>query len=85
LADIVEMPFAQFMLYNILGAVLWASAIVSAAYVAGQWVDLEQLIRWVSQFSFVVLGAIAAWFLVPMGVKAIRKTWFKPVSESEIP
>lgn len=34
LAGIVEMPFAQFMLYNILGAVLWASAIVSAAYVA---------------------------------------------------
>jgi membrane protein DedA with SNARE-associated domain len=85
LAGIVEMPFAQFMLYNVLGAVLWASAIVSAAYVAGQWVDLEQLIRWVSQFSFVVLGAIAAWFLFPIGIKAIRKTWFKPVSESEIP
>jgi membrane protein DedA with SNARE-associated domain len=85
LAGIVEMPFAQFMLYNVLGAVLWASVMVSGAYFAGQWVDLTQLIQWVSQFSVVVLGAIAAWFLVPIGVKAIRKTWFKPISESETP
>jgi membrane protein DedA with SNARE-associated domain len=85
LAGIVEMPFAQFMLYNVLGAVLWSSVMVSGAYFAGQWVDLTQLIKWVSQFSLVVLGAIAAWFLVPIGVKTIRKTWFKPISESETP
>jgi membrane protein DedA with SNARE-associated domain len=85
LAGIVEMPFAQFMLYNVLGAVLWSSVMVSGAYFAGQWVDLTQLIKWVSQFSVVVLGAIAAWFLVPIGVKTIRKTWFKPISESETP
>jgi membrane protein DedA with SNARE-associated domain len=29
--------------YNILGAVLWASVMVSAAYGAGKWVDLEQV------------------------------------------
>jgi membrane protein DedA with SNARE-associated domain len=85
LAGIVEMPFGQFMLYNVLGAVVWASVIVTAAFFAGQWVDLEQLIQWVSQFSVVVLGAIAAWFLVPMGIKTIRKTWFKPITETEIP
>jgi membrane protein DedA with SNARE-associated domain len=85
LAGIVEMPFGQFMLYNVLGAVVWASTIVTAAFFAGQWVDLEQLIQWVSQFSVVVLGAIAAWFLVPMGIKTIRKTWFKPITETEIP
>jgi membrane protein DedA with SNARE-associated domain len=85
LAGIVEMPFGQFMLYNVLGAVVWASAIVTAAFFAGQWVDLEQLIRWVSQFSVVVLGAIAAWFLVPLGIKGIRKTWFKPITETETP
>lgn len=85
LAGIVEMPFAQFMLYNVLGALLWSSVMVSGAYFAGQWVDLTQLIKWVSQFSVVVLGAIAAWFLVPIGVKAIRKIWVKPISESETP
>jgi membrane protein DedA with SNARE-associated domain len=85
LAGIVEMPYGQFMLYNVLGAVVWASVIVSAAYFAGQMVDLEQLVAWTSQFSLVVLGGVVAWFTVPMIVKAVRRAWFKPVSESEAP
>ncbi len=85
LAGIVEMPYAQFMLYNVLGAVVWGSAVVSASYFAGQWVDLPQLIHWVSQFSFVILGAIAAWFTVPMIFKAIPKFWTKPIRETEVP
>jgi membrane protein DedA with SNARE-associated domain len=85
LAGIVEMPYAQFMLYNVLGAVVWGSAVVSASYFAGQWVDLPQLIHWVSQFSFVILGAIAAWFVVPMIFKAIPKFWTKPIRETEVP
>jgi membrane protein DedA with SNARE-associated domain len=85
LAGIVEMPYAQFMLYNVLGAVVWGSAVVSASYFAGQWVDLPQLIHWVSQFSFVILGAIAAWFIVPMIIKVIPKPWAKPIRETEVP
>ncbi|MGB8702473.1 MAG: DedA family protein [Thermosynechococcaceae cyanobacterium] len=85
LAGIVEMPFPQFMLYNALGAVLWATVIVSAAYFAGQMVDLAQLISWVSQFSVVVLALVAAWFGVPLAIKAVRKAWVKPIGESEVP
>jgi membrane protein DedA with SNARE-associated domain len=85
LAGIVEMPFSQFMLYNVLGAAVWGSAVVSASYFAGQWVDLPQLLHWVSQFSFVILGAIAAWFTVPMIFKAIPKFWTKPIRETEVP
>jgi hypothetical protein len=40
---------------------------------------------WVSQFSFVVLGAVAAFFAVPVIYKTARKSWFKPVSESDAP
>jgi membrane protein DedA with SNARE-associated domain len=79
------MPFSQFMLYNVLGAAVWGSAVVSASYFAGQWVDLPQLLHWVSQFSFVILGAIAAWFTVPMIFKAIPKFWTKPIRETEVP
>jgi membrane protein DedA with SNARE-associated domain len=85
LAGIVEMPYAQFMLYNVLGAVVWGSAIVTAAYFAGQVVDLAQLVKWVSQFSFVIVGAIAAWFAVPPVIKATRRLWVKPIGESEVP
>jgi membrane protein DedA with SNARE-associated domain len=85
LAGIVEMPYAQFMLYNVLGAVIWASVMVTGAYFAGQVFDLTQLMHWVSQFSFVVLGAIAAFFAVPIIYRSVRKSLIKPVGESEAP
>ncbi len=85
LAGIVEMPYPQFMLYNVLGAVVWGSAIVTAAFFAGQMVDLDQLVRWVSQFSFVILGVIAAWFTVPYAIKSAKRVWMKPIGESEVP
>ncbi|HEY9827422.1 MAG TPA: DedA family protein [Stenomitos sp.] len=85
LAGIAEMPFGKFMLYNVLGAVTWASAIVSAAYFAGQLVKLEQLVQWVSQFSLVVLGAVAAWFVIPVLFKALRKPAANPIGDSKAP
>jgi membrane protein DedA with SNARE-associated domain len=85
LAGIVEMPYGQFMLYNVLGAVTWASVMVTGAYFAGQFFDLTQLMQWVSQFSFVVLGAVGAFFAVPFIYKSVRKSWIKPVGESEAP
>jgi membrane protein DedA with SNARE-associated domain len=85
IAGIVEMPYGKFMFYNVLGAVVWASVMVSGAYFAGQLFDLTQLMRWASQFSFVIFGAIAAFFAIPALYKALRKVWVKPVSESEVP
>lgn len=85
LAGIVEMPYLKFMLYNILGAVVWASVIVTVAYFAGQMVALEQLVAWVSQFSLVVLAAILVWFAAPPLMKSLRRIWAKPISESETP
>jgi membrane protein DedA with SNARE-associated domain len=85
LAGIVEMPYGKFMLYNVLGAAVWASVIVSGAYFAGQFFDLAQIMSWMSQFSLVVLGAVAVAFATPILYKTARKTWVKPVSESETP
>ncbi len=85
LAGIVEMPYLRFMVYNVLGAVIWASVVVGVADVAGQFIALEQLMQWTGQFGFLLLGAIAAWFTVPWGMKTARKFLFKPVSESEVP
>jgi membrane protein DedA with SNARE-associated domain len=85
LAGIVEMPYGKFMLYNVLGAVVWASVMVSGAYFAGQVFDLAQIMNWVSQFSVVVLGAVALAFSGPVLYKAVRKNWAKPVGESEVP
>jgi membrane protein DedA with SNARE-associated domain len=83
LAGIAEMPFRSFMFYNVLGALVWAGAIVTAAFFAGHVIALEQLMQWAAQFSFIVLGAIAAWFTVPYGFKWLRKHWLKPIEKSE--
>lgn len=85
LAGIVEMPFAKFMLYNVLGAVVWAAVIVSGAYFAGQVFDLHQIVGWVSQFSFVVLGVVALALTAPIAYRTIRKNGVKSVGESETP
>lgn len=61
LAGTVRMPYFNFLLCNLLGAGLWASATVSVAYFAGRLVPLEQLIAWVAQFAFVVLGLLIGW------------------------
>jgi membrane protein DedA with SNARE-associated domain len=64
LAGTVRMPYLKFLVCNFTGAAVWASATVSAAYFAGTLVTLEQLMSWVAQFSFVVLGVIVAWIAI---------------------
>ncbi|NJN88633.1 MAG: hypothetical protein HC881_23070 [Leptolyngbyaceae cyanobacterium SL_7_1] len=58
LAGIAQMSYAEFLLFNIGGASLWALTMVSLAYFVGQVVPLEQLIGWVAQFGVVALVAV---------------------------
>ncbi len=61
LAGTARMPYLQFLFCNFLGASIWASVTVSVAYFAGRLVPLDQLVHWVAQSAFVVLGLLAAW------------------------
>lgn len=63
LAGTAKMPYWQFLACNLVGAVLWAGVTVSLAYFVGTRVSLEQLMVWISQFTFVALGLLAAWVL----------------------
>ncbi|MGA7937651.1 MAG: DedA family protein [Kovacikia sp.] len=65
LAGIVEMPYAKFMLYNTLGAVAWASVMVTLSYAAGQVVPLEKLVTWASRFALLSFLIVAAWIVLP--------------------
>ncbi|PSB35009.1 DedA family protein [Chlorogloea sp. CCALA 695] len=73
LAGIAEMPFGQFFLYNLVGAIAWASVMVTLAFFVGRVVALEQLIAWVGQFTLVAFGLVAAWLFIPPWLEA-RKT-----------
>lgn len=65
MAGIVEMPFPQFMLFNLAGATVWASVMVTLSFFLGRIVPLEQLISWVAKFAIVALILVIAWFTVP--------------------
>ncbi|MDZ8187472.1 MAG: DedA family protein [Nostoc sp. ChiSLP02] len=70
LAGIAEIPFAKFFLYNFLGAVAWASLMVTLAFFAGKIISLEQLVAWVSQFAIAALFIIAALIFVPVWLES---------------
>lgn len=66
LAGIVQMPFLKFTAYNLAGATLWGSVMVTLAFFAGRLVPLEKLITWVAQFAVVALVLLLAWIFVPI-------------------
>jgi membrane protein DedA with SNARE-associated domain len=65
MAGIVEMPFPQFMLFNLAGATVWASVMVTLSFFLGRIIPLEQLISWVAKFAIIALILVIAWFTVP--------------------
>lgn len=70
LAGIAEMPFAKFLLYNFLGAGVWAGAMVSLAFFAGKIVSLEQLVHVVGQFAILALLILVALIAVPLWLES---------------
>jgi membrane protein DedA with SNARE-associated domain len=66
LAGITQMPYAQFLLYNFLGAVIWALVTVTFSYVVGQIVPLHQLANWAAQLGILALLGFAAWIVIPI-------------------
>ncbi|WP_009634294.1 DedA family protein [Synechocystis sp. PCC 7509] len=73
LAGIAQMPFGQFFLYNLVGAIAWASVMVTLAFFVGRVIALEQLIAWVGQFTLVAFGLVISWLFIPPWLEA-RKT-----------
>ncbi|MEL6439477.1 MAG: DedA family protein [Cyanobacteria bacterium J06621_8] len=66
LAGIARMPYRQFLICNLGGAAVWATAIVSAAFFCGQVVTLEQVIHWTAQLGVLALLLVLGFFLVPV-------------------
>jgi membrane protein DedA with SNARE-associated domain len=66
LAGIVDMPFGRFFWYNLAGASVWASVMVTLAFFAGRIISLEQLVSWVSQFAIAALLILVALIVIPL-------------------
>ncbi|MBW4643923.1 MAG: DedA family protein [Goleter apudmare HA4340-LM2] len=66
LAGIADMPFGQFFVYNLAGASVWASVMVTLAFFAGRIISLEELVSWVSQFAIAALLILVALIVIPL-------------------
>ncbi len=89
LAGIAEMPYWKFTLYNTLGALAWATTMVSLAFFAGELIPLDRLIKLASQFSLVALSLVVLAIGVPIYLESRKKhatiappTITTPISEA---
>ncbi len=70
LAGIAEMSFGKFFLYNLAGAIVWASVIVTSSFFLGRIISLEQLVGWAGQFTIVALLIVIAWIVIPLWLES---------------
>lgn len=63
MAGAVEMPYGRFLVFNCSGAVLWATTMVSLAWLGGRWIPFQRMVEGVLQFgigAFVLVVLIVA-------------------------
>lgn len=70
LAGIAEMPYSKFFLYNLAGASVWASVMVTLAFFVGKVIPLEQLVGLIAQFGIVALLVAVALIVVPIWLES---------------
>jgi membrane protein DedA with SNARE-associated domain len=68
MAGIARMPFGRFLLWNIAGAVAWATAIGLLAYYVG-----EAVIKAIEQDLLLGVGVIAALAVLVFGIHRLRR------------
>src|SRR4028118_2202824 len=85
MAGIVEMPFPQFMVFNIAGGAVWASVMVTLSFFLGRLVPLEEVISWAARFAIVALILVVAWFVVPGWLESRKLKQSSPSEEPSAP
>lgn len=64
LAGVVEMPFPLFTACNLLGAIAWATVMVTLSFVLGTVLPLEEVLAIAGKFGVGILGIFIAWIVV---------------------
>ena len=65
MAGAVRMPYPRFLLFNMLGAVLWAGTMVTLAWLGGRWIPFERMVSGVVEFGIGALVLVVIVLLVP--------------------
>lgn len=83
MAGAVRMPYPRFLLCNAAGAILWATTMVSLAWLGGRWIPLSAMVKGVLQFSIGALVVIALLLLIPRLLARLESS--DPVADQEHP
>jgi len=65
MAGAVGMPYGRFLVCNCTGAVLWATTMVSLAWLGGRWIPFQRMVEGVLQFGIGALVLLALIVAVP--------------------
>ena len=65
MAGAVGMPYGRFLVFNCTGAVLWATTMVSLAWLGGRWIPFQRMVEGVLQFGIGALVLVALIVAVP--------------------
>jgi membrane protein DedA with SNARE-associated domain len=85
MAGAVGMPYRSFLLCNLLGATLWASTMVTLAWLGGRWIPLERMLRGVVEFGLGALLLLAVILVLPKLLSRWERRWIEPPSTLDPP
>ena len=59
------MPYRSFLACNVAGALLWATTMVSLAWLWGRWIPIDRMLKGVVEFGLAALGLVVLLVLLP--------------------
>jgi len=65
MAGAVGMPYPKFLLCNVVGATLWATTMVSLAWLGGRWIPVDRMVKGVVEFGLGALVLVVLIVLLP--------------------
>jgi len=85
LAGAVGMPWPRFLVCNSLGAILWATTMVSLAWLGGRWLPIERLLQSVVQLGIGALALVLLTLVLPrlLEQRFERQVQLSPKSSSK--
>ncbi len=81
MAGAVGMPYRRFIVCNFAGALIWASTMVSLAWLGGRWIPIERMVTGVVQFGLGALLIVAVVALVPKLIARFQSRLLEGESE----
>jgi membrane protein DedA with SNARE-associated domain len=77
MAGAVAMPYRRFLVCNLAGAIVWATTMVSLAWLAGRWIPIESLISGVVQFGLGALLLMTLILVLPRLLSRLEGRWLE--------